>query len=49
MAKKPVDATVVESPTDGAIPVMPTGIQQYLDKAIGALKKFGVATEKQPT
>ena len=28
---------------------MPTGIQQYLDKAVGALKKFGVATSQQPT
>ena len=49
MAKKVVSADLVEAPTQDAIPAMPTGIQQYLDKAVGALKKFGVATAKEPT
>ena len=49
MSKEPIEAKVVEKSTDLAIPAMPTGIQQYLDKAVGALKKFGVATSQQPT
>jgi len=49
MSKEPIQAKVVEKSTDLAIPAMPTGIQQYLDKAVGALKKFGVATSQQPT
>ena len=49
MAKKAATANLVEAPTEDVIPVMPTGIQQYLDKAVGALKKFGVATAKEPT
>lgn len=49
MAKKAsVDASSAESTTD-VVPAMPTGIQQYLDKAVGALKKFGVAPEKAPS
>jgi hypothetical protein len=49
MSKELIEAKVVEKSTDLAIPAMPTGIQQYLDKAVGALKKFGVATSQQPT
>lgn len=49
MSKELIKAKVVEKSTDLAIPAMPTGIQQYLDKAVGALKKFGVATSQQPT
>ena len=49
MSKEPIETKVVEKSTDLAIPAMPTGIQQYLDKAVGALKKFGVATSQQPT
>ncbi len=49
MSKEPIQAKVVEKSTDLAIPAMPTGIQQYLDKAVGALKKFGVSTSQQPT
>jgi hypothetical protein len=50
MAKKiPLETNITETPTDDAIPAMPTGIQHYLDKAVGALKKFGVAAEKQPS
>ena len=48
MAKSTPKDSSKEAPTE-MIPEIPTGIQQYLDKAVGALKKFGVATAKEPT
>jgi len=48
MNKTPLEFDIVDAPTEDAIPVMPSGIQHYLDKAVQVLQQFGIATTSQP-
>ncbi|HEY0981560.1 cell surface protein [Schlesneria sp.] len=48
MAKSSSQGSRSDTTTE-VIPAMPAGIQVYLDRAVGALKKFGVATSNEPT